>query len=575
MTMTSHLPRAALLLAAASACALALPAAAQSIGYGSVSEGASDTASSSSSAKGDRGRDSRGRGRSGKRVDIEPYIEAAQVVTARFTPGSDVLTYTALAAGVDANVAGQYNGASVSLRYERDIGWGKNAEDGDQISGIARGYTTLVPGVQLEAGGLAARSRVDGNGAVLPDTFGDRDAETQIYSVYAGPSVATRAGEVAVDGHYRFGYTRVEAPDALVVAPGAQPADVFDESTVHSAELHAGTAAGTVLPVGIGAGGGWYREDISNLDQRVEDLHARLDVTLPVSRSVALVGGVGYEDVEVSSRDAVLDANGNPVLGPDGRFVTDRGSPRVLAYDVNGLIWDAGVIWRPSRRTSLEAHVGRRYGSTSYYGTFAYAPTVRSSINVSVYDNVAGFGGQLNRALIALPTDFEAVRNPLTGDITGCVASLESGNCVTGSLGSVRSATFRARGVMASYGLNLGRLETGIGAGYDRRKFIAAPGTVLAAANGVIDETWWVQAFLAGRLGQNAGFRANAYANWFDTGTGQGGDTNVIGATGSYYRNLTRRLTATAALGINGINQEDPLQDFWTGSALLGLTYTF
>ena len=39
-------------------------------------------------------------------------------------------------------------------------------------------------------------------------------------------------------------------------------------------------------------------------------------------------------------------------------------------------------MWRPSSRTALEAHVGRRYDSLTYYGTFAYAPDSRSSINV-------------------------------------------------------------------------------------------------------------------------------------------------------------------------------------------------
>ena len=94
---------------------------------------------------------------------------------------------------------------------------------------------------------------------------------------------------------------------------------------------------------------------------------------------LAVVGGAGYEDVEVSSRDAVRDALGNPVVGPDGRFVTDESAPRRIAYQTDGLIWDAGVLWRPSRRTSLEAYVGRRYGSMTYHGSFAYTPDSRTS----------------------------------------------------------------------------------------------------------------------------------------------------------------------------------------------------
>jgi hypothetical protein len=270
----------------------------------------------------------------------------------------------------------------------------------------------------------------------------------------------------------------------------------------------------------------------------------------------------------------VRDGAGNAVTGPDGRFVTDNSSPRVIAYDVSGLIWDAGVIWRPSRRTALEAHVGRRYGSTSYYGSFAYAPSARSSLNVSVYDNVAGFGGQLNRALIDLPTDFQAVRNPLSGGIGGCVSSLDGGSCLGSALGSVRSSTFRARGVMGTYGMSFGRLGAGVGGGYDRRKFIGAPGTVLALANGVVDENYWLAAYLSDRLDEHSGIRADLYANWFQSGSSFAGDATALGATASYYRNLSRHLSATAAVGIDGIDRKAPLEDDWIASALVGVRYS-
>ena len=55
--------------------------------------------------------------------------------------------------------------------------------------------------------------------------------------------------------------------------------------------------------------------------ERVRDLYARADVTVPVGPGLAVVGGVGYENVEVSNRDVVRDTNGDPVLGADGRFL--------------------------------------------------------------------------------------------------------------------------------------------------------------------------------------------------------------------------------------------------------------
>lgn len=571
---------------AVGACALPLAATAQSIGYGNVSGGGSgsggsargdDVSAGDSSASSERGeRAGRGGRNSGSRgVRITPYIEAAQIVTAELSPGDDTLTYSMVAAGVDASIQGRNNGASVSLRYEHRFGWGR-ARDNSTISGIANGYTTVAPGLTLHAGALAARTRIDNEGgAVLSPLDLGNDTVSQTYSVYAGPSLTTHAGPVAVNANYRIGYSKVESPDAYVVAPGQAAVDVFDDSVSQSANIHAGVKPGQVLPVGLGAGASYYREDISNLDQRIENFAARADVTVPITNTLHVVGGIGYEDVEVSSRDAVRDSAGAPVLGPDGRYITDKSGPRQIGYDVSGLIWDAGVIWRPSRRTALEAHVGRRYGSTTYYGTFAYAPNPRQSLNVSVYDNISGFGGQVSRALEGLPTDFEVVRNPLTGGLGSCVASVEGGNCLGGALGSVRSSAFRARGVMASYNLNFGRTSAGVGGGYDRRRFIGAPGTVLAQQSGVVDENLWVAGFLSRQIDADSTVRADVRANWFQSGSGTAGDGTVIGATASYYRNLTQRLSATAAVGVDGIDRDAPLPDQWIASALLGLRYSF
>ncbi|WP_374405468.1 preprotein translocase subunit YajC [Pelagerythrobacter sp.] len=515
-------------------------------------------------------------GRGDRRVSVDPYIEASQVLVAELSPGDDVVTYTQLAVGVDASLTGRNNGGSVSLRYERNIGYGDDALDSDTLSGVARGYATVVPrALTIEGGALAARTRVDGNGgATLNPLVGD-DSESRIYSAYAGPNLHTRAGDVELNANYRIGYSRVEAPDAIVLAPGAGAVDVFDESVVQVAGFHAGTRPGEPLPVGLGVGGGWVQEDVSNLDQRVQDRFVRADVQVPVSRDLALVGGVGYEDVEVSSRDAVRDAAGNPVIGDDGRFVTDDSEPRRIAYEATGLIWDVGVMWRPSPRTALEAHVGRRYDSTTYYGTFAWAPSSRSNVNVAVYDSVSGFGGLLNTALANLPTEFSAARNALSGDFTGCVGGEQGASCLAGVLGSVRSAVFRSRGIAAGYSVTLGRIDTGIGAGYQRRKFIAAPGTVLASANGVVDEAYWVNYYIGAQIGRRAGVDGNIYASWIDSGFADSGEVFALGASAAYRQSITDRLSARAALAVDRLDSEAAIEDYTSATALLGLRYDF
>jgi hypothetical protein len=240
---------------------------------------------------------------------VQPYIEVSQILSAELSPGDDVLTFTTIAVGVDINVQGRNSGAAVSLRYERNIGYDNNSVDADTISGVARGTLALIPNtLSFEAGALASRTRVDAGGGTTANPLVREDAESRFYSFYAGPSLNTRVGDVDVQGVARIGYNRFENDAVLTDAQG-DPVDVFDDSFTYRGQVRAGFRPDTVLPVvGLAATAGGFQEDISNLDQRVRDLFVRADVTVPVSPTLALVGGIGYERVEISSRDALRDA---------------------------------------------------------------------------------------------------------------------------------------------------------------------------------------------------------------------------------------------------------------------------
>jgi len=513
-----------------------------------------------------------GSGSSGSSSFVQPYIEVSQILTAELMPGDEVLTFTQIAAGVDANVQGRNSAASVSLRYERNIGYGDQI-DTDTLSGIARGSLAIVPqAVTFEAGALASRTRIDGGGGVTSNPLVAEDQASQIYSLYAGPSIATRAGAVDLTAVARVGYNRLETDNAFVNTEGTA-FDAFDESVTYSGQVRAGTRAGDPLPVGLGVTAGGFQEDISNLDQRVRDLFVRADVTVPLSDSLAVVGGLGYEDVEVSSRDALRDADGVPIIGEDGRFITDTSEPRRLAFDVDGLIWDVGVQWRPSSRTSLTATVGKRYDSTTYYGNFSYAPDRRGNLSINVYDGITSFGGALNNSLAAVSSDFTAARNPLTGDFTGLVTGAD-GALGLGLLGSIRSTAFRGRGGQISYGREFGRMNAAIAAGYDRREFIGAEGTVFEAIDGLADESYYITGTVNSPIGQSGTFGANAYVNWFTSGT-DNTDLTGYGASAAYNRSITRKLSARAALSLDYIDSEFTDADFAAASALVGLRYDF
>lgn len=509
-----------------------------------------------------------------RQAEVAPYIEIQQILVADLKNGSDVLTYTSVAAGIDTSIQTRGAEAQLNIRYERRFFYQDNLGDEDIITGIARGGVQIVPNVlSLEAGGIATRSRIDLRGEAPSNTVGNIDNVTQVYSVYAGPNLSTRVGALDVNAAYRVGYTKVENESTGALPPGQLPIDVFDDSVSHSASASVGMQPGD-LPFGWAVGAGWQREDGSQLDQRFEGKQVRADVTVPVSSTLALVGGVGYEDIEISERDAVRDTNGVPVIGNDGRFVTDETSPRLLSYDQDGIYWDAGVLWRPSRRTSLEARVGQRYGSETYFGSFGYQPNKNTALNISVYDTVSGFGNLLNDNLANLDTNFTSTRNPLSGELNGCAFGQTSSLCFNDVLQSAASSSFRARGVNGQLTYSHGGWNTGVGVGYARRRFFASQLGAVSAVDGLVDQNYYANLTIGRELDTYSSFDANVYANLLDSGFADAPNVLGVGANAAYYRQILPRLQGTAAIGLDSF-QQDGFDSELTASALLGLRYDF
>ncbi|VAV92120.1 Glycine-rich cell wall structural protein precursor [hydrothermal vent metagenome] len=509
-----------------------------------------------------------------RNVEVTPYLEVQQVLVADLKNGTDVLTYTTVAAGIEASLQTRQAEAQVNLRYERRFFYSDGLSDDDIISGIARGSVQVVPNVlAIEAGGIATRSRVDIRGASPSNTVGITDNVTQVYSVYAGPSLSTNVGALDVNANYRVGYTKVESGDPGPLPLGQRPVDVFDDSVSHSVSASVGMQPGE-LPIGWSVSGGWEREDAGQLDQRFEGKYARADVTVPVSPTLAIVGGIGYEDIEISERDAVRDAAGDPVIGADGRLVTDETSPRLLSYDQDGLIWDAGVMWRPSRRTSLEARVGQRYDSVTYYGNFGYQPNESTSLNIAVYDTVSGFGSLLNDNLALLGTSFSSNRNPLSGELSGCAFGQTSSLCFNDALQSATSSNFRARGVNGQLAYSYAGWNTALGVGYSRRRFFASQLGALPGVDGLVDENYYANFYVGRQLDARSSFDANVYANLLDGGVPGAPNVLGLGANAAYYRQIIPGLSGTAAVGLDSFKQ-DGFDSELTASALLGLRYDF
>lgn len=507
-----------------------------------------------------------------RRVEVRPYIDASQVLTAN--NDQDVVTYTTVSVGVDATVQTRRVELSAAYRYEHRFSYDDKISDSSVHSGIARAAVRVGHGLTIEGGALATRARVDIRGDNATVLAGNVNNVSQVYSAYAGPTYAGRLGPATVNAGYRFGYTRAESPGVTGIGATATPIDYFDQSTSHLATVSAGVRAGALLPIGFTASAGWQQENAGQLDQRFEGKYGRFDAVLPVTPFLAVVGGVGYEQIQISQRDALRDpVTTQPVRDGAGRFVTDPASPRRLAYDIEGIFYDAGVVFRPSPRTTIEARVGWRYDSMTYTGSISWQASQRMGLQVGVYDSVESFGRQLVGALASLPTSIDPQLDPFNNQFNGCVfanGGASAGGCLNSAFQSLATANYRARGVDAVFAYNGRGSRWGFGGGYANRRYLVPVGDAL---NGITDQSYYLQLFGAMQLGPDMGVNATLYANYLDSGLANTPDVYGAGAVTSIYRRFGR-LNAGASFGVytfgqrNVANSEDV-----SVQALLGVRY--
>lgn len=487
-----------------------------------------------------------------RHVSITPHIDAGQVLTADLT-NDEVLTYTTVNAGVNATIQTKRVQVQIDYNYSHRFAYDKQLDDADVHSGVVRAAAVIAPGFSIEGGAMATRAHSDIRGDAPGSLAGNPRNTSSVYSVYAGPSFSNRFGPLSVNAGYRFGYNKVTTPSDTGVGPGQRRLDYYDSSTSHLATASVGAKAGDLLPVGITLSGAWQQENAKQLDQRYTGKYARADAVLPVSRTVALTAGVGYENIKSTQRDPLLDGGGNPVLDANGRYVTDPASPRRTAYSTDGVYWDAGLIWRPSMRFEFEARVGKRYNTVSYTGSLSWQTSSSSGLQVGVYDSVDSFGRQMTSRLAALPAaPYLNGDDPFGDTYNGCVfagSGSSAGGCFNGVFQSISTASYRSRGVDAIWSAARGPARFGIGAGYANRRYYAPNTSAGFSLDGVIDQSYYAQMFASRAIGRNAGVSADVYANYYQSGLPGSGDVWGLGANGSVYRRFGR-LNANLSGGV-------------------------
>ncbi|HYJ53789.1 MAG TPA: hypothetical protein VEW04_11515 [Allosphingosinicella sp.] len=501
------------------------------------------------------------------RGEIHPYLEVAQTLTADLN-GGDTLTYTSFAVGVDGHVEAHRIAAQFGVRYQQNVEWSGDLPNNSMLSGVAQAHLDVAPNLlSFDVGAMATHTA--GEGRALGATT--QDAAVNVYSFYAGPTLSTYAGPVAINASYRFGYVKVDDDRNL---PNNLD-EVFDDSTVHSftASIGMGTNAG--LPFGWTIGGGYGREDSGGIfGNRFEGAYIRGDVVFPVSPTFALTAGIGYEDLESSQYDFVRDASGNVVIGANGLPVPNPNAPRLLTYQMDDVMYDAGFIWRPGPRTELQARAGHRYGGTTFTGSLSHQLNSHEAINAVVFDTVETFGRQVSTNISALPSNANINIDPLTGSLSGCVFGANGGGtCLTDTLQSISPSTFRARGGNIIFAGSRGLWNYGMGAGYTHHRYFL-PTSPVNVAFASEDETYGVSASIGRQLTRVSNVNVSAYASWYDRDAAAFQEVTTVGTTISYdHRFMLDRLQLLAALGL--YNSNNGIDDTAVFSALVGLRYTF
>jgi uncharacterized protein (PEP-CTERM system associated) len=501
------------------------------------------------------------------RGEIRPYLEVAQTLSADLN-GGDTLTYTSIAAGVNGHVETRRVTAQFGVRYQQNVEWSGDLPNNSMLSGAAQAHLDVAPNLlSFDMGAMATHTA--GEGRAVGATV--QDASVNVYSIYAGPTLSTHAGPLAINAAYRFGYVKVDDDRDL---PGNLD-EVFDDSTAHNLTASIGMGTNSGLPFGWTLGAGYGREDSGGIfGNRFEMAFVRGDVVFPVGPTLALTAGIGYETLQSSQYDVVRDAGGNVVIGPNGLPVPDPNAPRLLIHDFDDVMYDAGIIWRPGPRTELQARAGHRYGGTTFTGSLAHRLNGHEAVNAVVFDTVETFGRQIATNISALPTDANINIDPLTGALSGCVFGANGGGtCLADTLQRISPRTFRARGGNVIFAGSRGLWNYGMGASYTHHRYFL-PTSPVNVAFASEDETYGVNASIGRQLSRESNVAVSAYASWYDSDLAGFQDVETVGASVSYdHRFLLDRLQLLAALGL--YNSNNGIDDTAVFSALVGLRYTF
>lgn len=510
------------------------------------------------------------------RPQIGAFFDIQQVADAQLHgPGADDVTYTEVAGNLAAQITNRRITLSGTYRLSYRIPEMGEIEKSLNQDGLLR-FNALVIDEWLNIGGgaIITRSRVDPSGAAPASNVGNGKNLAQTYSSYLEPTIAHRIGDFQLGLTYRYAYTKNEGSQQVFsVGP---PVNRFDSSKSQTVQSRIGMENSS-LPFDWTLVSDYRHENTTNQAEHFRGINAIGEIKWPIARTVALVASGGYEKTRISQREALLDPiTGIPVLGDDGRFIVDPASPRVLTYDMAGLVGDAGIIWRPTRRTRLEARAGYRYGGLTFSGLLETKPSDRTGLTVIVTDRVESFGQGVSNNLAGSPAglDLSQSLDP-NSSYQDCLFGKQAGTgrCLGGTLGQAAASSYRERAANVIFTRAMRQWSVTGSVGYTRRTYFDDPNSPVSLA-GIVDQSFFGNLGIQTQLSRVSGVSFSFAGNLFKNGQVGAADVVSGSASANYYRSFGRGIQLQALVAVDASKQDGITADV-SGRAQLGLNYRF
>ncbi len=275
---------------------------------------------------------------------------------------------------------------------------------------------------------------------------------------------------------------------------------------------------------------------------------------------------------------------GNVVDG-NGQFVPDPSGLRDTLFADSGLVWNAGFVYAPSLRTTLELRAGQRFGDVVVTGQLLHRLTPSITIYGRITDGIENFGTILTRIIDGVPVSFaQGAGGGFLAQLGGCVIGPDPTDptlCIDGQTQSLATGVFRSRIGTIGIRADRGRAAWNINLTHNVREYLDE-GASLAPGAPVIDPTLADRFDITTRLDAQYSYVLRPGERLFVGGLVARADLALsrlrnewfVGANVRYERRLSERLVALGTGTIVrrfGEDRSDRLESLVSA----GLRYTF